>query len=457
MLSDSNSNIVNWFREASPYINAHRKKVFVVYMGGEVIEHPNFTHVISDLALLETLGIRLVIVHGVRPQIDRCLDQPSAYHSGIRITAPSEMEKIQEVVGRLNTEIQSRLSSNLTTALVSGLSKGLAKGLAKGVTNGSSQLVISGNFVKAKPLGVRDGVDFQQTGEVRKLNLEALNQQLQAGAIVLLSPLGFSPSGEVFNLESHKLAYEVATGLQADKLIYYVPVTGVVDDNGERISELLPQMIEKLEQATHGGSANEAIKELMMLAGSACLKGVNRCHLISYQDDGALLKELFTRDGTGTQISRHSYEVLRPARVEDLAGIIALIEPLEDKGILVKRSRELLESELDNFTVVELDGLVIACAALYRFKTKGELACVAIHQDYRNDGKGDMLLKSMENKARTLKLEQLFVLTTQSTHWFKERGFVEKGLENLPSDKLNLYNAQRNSKLLIKPLSLDIV
>lgn len=426
---------IQWFREASPYIDAHRGETFVIYIGGEAISDDNFHNIICDISLLASLGVHLILVHGARSHIDEHLMTASDFSSGIRITTEEEMKRIQEVIGRLNTEIQAKLSLSIPTSLLPGK---------------SAQIVVSGNFVKAKPLGVKEGVDFQQTGEVRKLNSETISKQLDSGAIVLISPIGYSPSGEIFNLDAQDLASHVAIAMKARKLVFYVSGSGVLDRNGKVLNELQPGTVVDIDFSSASG--NQDIEKIVSLAGDTCLAGVNRCHLISYKEDGALLKELFTRDGIGTQISRHSYEKLRSSEIEDLAGVIALITPLEEKCVLVKRSRELLESELENFMVIERDGLVIACAALYPYEKMGELACLAIHQDYRNDEKGDMLLKSIEVKALSLGIKQLFVLTTQSAHWFSERGFASESLDMLPKSKLELYNKTRNSKLLVKTL-----
>ena len=185
------------------------------------------------------------------------------------------------------------------------------------------------------------------------------------------------------------------------------------------------------------------------------MHSVERCHLISYKKDGALLEELFTRDGVGTQITRVSYEQIRNAASEDIPGILELIEPLEAEGTLVKRSRELIESEIDKFIVIERDGLIVSCAALYPFEDKGELACLATHPSYRNGNRGELLLKEIKKRARTSKMSAIFVLTTVTTHWFTERGFVEKDVQDLPHGRHSLYNYQRKSKYFEMPLKAD--
>jgi amino-acid N-acetyltransferase len=329
-------------------------------------------------------------------------------------------------VGSLRSDIEARLSM----------------GLVNSPQHGAEMVVISGNFIRAKPLGVIDGVDYHNTGAVRKVNTAAIRQQLDLGVTLLVSPLGYSLSGDIFNTNSAQIATEIAIALGAEKLIYFTD-KGLRDDDGNVISEL---------RASDIDDATLDVYAPLRLAKLACLRGVARCHLISYAEDGAALQELFTRDGTGTQVSRVSYEQIRPARAHDVAGIIELITPLEEQGILVRRPRELLESEVNYFTVIERDGMIVSCAALYPFENKGELACLVTHPDYREKNRGELLLDAIEAQARQLGLKSLFVLTTHTTHWFAERGFQPVNLEDLPLARQSAYNYQRNSKLLEKRL-----
>ena len=206
--------------------------------------------------------------------------------------------------------------------------------------------------------------------------------------------------------------------------------------------------IKKLEQQ---GDYISSTVRFLKGAIQACKSGVNRSHLISYHKNGALLQELFSRDGIGTQMVMESAEKIRQANINDIGGILELIRPLEKKGILVRRSREQLEIEVDKFTIIERDNLTIACAALYPFfKEKiGEMACLAVHPDYRNSSRGDLLLKKMRLNAKKMNLKKLFVLTTQSIHWFQERGFILVDVEMLPESKKKMYNYQRCSKILM--------
>jgi amino-acid N-acetyltransferase len=314
--------------------------------------------------------------------------------------------------------------------------------------------VASGNFVTAKPLGVLDGVDFEHTGVVRRVDRQALIQRLDAGAVALMPPIGYSPTGEVFNLSAADVARSAAIALKADKLIFLIEEAGVTDEQGALVSNVLSGEVEALLAARP--DLTEDLAQALRAGADACIQGVRRVHLIDRRRDGALLRELYTRDGSGTLITGQPYEGLRPARIEDVAGILDLLRPLEERGVLVRRSRERLETEIDRFWLVERDGLVVACAALYPYPadSMGEVACVAVHPEYRNKGRGDRLLQHMEQIARARGLRALFVLTTQTSQWFQERGFRPAPLDALPMEKQALYNWRRNSLVFIKPLAL---
>ncbi len=445
-MSAVTSEYVNWFRHSSPYINAHRGKTFVLMLSGEAIADANFANTVHDIALLNSLGVRLVLVHGARPQAEQRLQArgvETRLHHDLRVTTPEILECVIEAVGSLRTEIEAQLSM----------------GLANTPMHGARIRVCSGNFVTARPVGVLDGVDMGHTGELRRIDHEGVRRLLDLNQIVLLSNLGYSPTGEVFNLSVEEVATQAAIALKADKLILFGSRPGIQDSQGELRSELLAstaarlvqQYLAKLDDPEQPYSETACLLEA---AATACHQGVARCHLISYHDDGALLAELFTRDGQGTMVVSHSYEQVRPANIEDVGGILELIAPLEEKGVLVRRSRERLEAEIERFTVVERDGAIIGCAALYPFPEEaiGELACVAIDQTYRGGQRGDMLLEAIEDQAIALGLKRLFVLTTRTAHWFLERGFGKAPLDELPGEKKALYNFQRNSKVFFKRL-----
>lgn len=443
--SSSNSdNHVDWFRQSAPYIHAHRGRTFVILFDGEAVDHSSFAHFIHDIALLESLGVRIVLVHGARSQIEQQLNKlniESRFAEGMRITLHDHMPAVEQAIGQVRTRIEAQLSM----------------GLANTPMAGASLRVVSGNFVTARPYGIRNGIDYCQTGNVRKVNADAINQHLVNKNLVLISPIGYSPTGETFNLRAEDVATATAIALNADKLIFVMENNSVTDKEGALLHQLnLPQAENWSKQHSIGeNQQNDHDAQLHLNnAAHACRGGVRRVHLVSRQHDGALLLELYTRDGIGTLVTADNYEGLRTATIEDIGGIMELISPLEAEGALVKRSREQLELDINNFTVIERDGMIISCAALFPFveEQAAELACLAVHKDYRGHGRGDDLMQHMEWQARKKHIKQLFTLTTQTMHWFIERGFVECATDELPMEKKSLYNFQRNSKVLCKTL-----
>lgn len=437
---DSNTQeYVKWFRHSTPYINRHSDKTFVLMLPGEAITHANFHNIVHDIALLCSLDVRLVVVHGARPQIDARLQEAdtfSHFHKNLRITDSESLRLVIQATGEARTTVEAALSTSLPNSPM----------------HDADMQVISGNFVVAMPYGVIDGVDLQHTGKVRKINTKSLNAVLDSGAVVLLSPIAYSPTGEIFNLSFSDVATHVAGAIKADKLLAFVEGHGVTDAEGNLIRQLsLQECKEYLNN--NGPTMNVDLQQAVSACYLSCLQGVQRAQLISYSTDGALLTELFTRDGLGTMIYSGQYEQLRVAHIDDVAGILDLIRPLEEQGILVRRSRELLETEINKFHVMDKDGTIVACAALYPYGDMAELSCVATHPDYRNGGRAAALLQQMEAQARKQKIKQLFLLTTQTAHWFIEQGFVQGKLEDLPIAKQELYNYQRNSKIFIKEIA----
>jgi amino-acid N-acetyltransferase len=430
---------VHWFRSAAPYINAFRGKTFVIAFGGEVVSEGQFVGLAHDINLLSSLGVRLVLVHGARPQVDVQLKERGAeirYANGLRITDERALASVKEAVGIVRVEIEALLSL----------------GQANTPMAGSDIRVAAGNFVTAKPIGVLDGEDLQHTGEVRKIHALAIQKRLEDGEIVLLSPIGYSPTGEIFNLTLEDVAAHTAAALSADKLIFLMETDGITDGKRKVISTLTVGEAQKLLGAKR--KLEDDVRYYLPAAIQACKHGAKRAHLISRHRDGALLAELFTRDGVGTLITPTPLETIRQATIDDVGGILNLIEPLEQQGILVRRSRELLEMEIGQFLVLESDGMIVGCVALYPFPEEKatEMACLAVHPDYQRRGLGDRLLEAAQALARKKRMKHLFVLTTRAEHWFEERGFSEASPEALPKRKQMLYNYQRRSKVFRKPL-----
>ncbi|EFJ64942.1 amino-acid N-acetyltransferase [Escherichia coli MS 175-1] len=442
VVKERKTELVEGFRHSVPYINTHRGKTFVIMLGGEAIEHENFSSIVNDIGLLHSLGIRLVVVYGARPQIDANLaahHHEPLYHKNIRVTDAKTLELVKQAAGTLQLDITARLSMSLNNTPLQG----------------AHINVVSGNFIIAQPLGVDDGVDYCHSGRIRRIDEDAIHRQLDSGAIVLMGPVAVSVTGESFNLTSEEIATQLAIKLKAEKMIGFCSSQGVTNDDGDIVSELFPNEAQaRVEAQEEKGDYNSGTVRFLRGAVKACRSGVRRCHLISYQEDGALLQELFSRDGIGTQIVMESAEQIRRATINDIGGILELIRPLEQQGILVRRSREQLEMEIDKFTIIQRDNTTIACAALYPFPEEkiGEMACVAVHPDYRSSSRGEVLLERIAAQAKQSGLSKLFVLTTRSIHWFQERGFTPVDIDLLPESKKQLYNYQRKSKVLMADL-----
>jgi amino-acid N-acetyltransferase len=425
---------VAWMREASPYIRAHRGQVFVVYFGGEALNEQGLDGLVQDLILLRGLGIRPIVVHGSRPQIDANVEQAGiapAFVGNLRVTDTATLACVKDAVSAARIELEARLSQ----AALDRPSRGAAL------------TVSGGNFVIARPAGVVNGVDLRFTGDVRRIDRKAIERRLDDGEMVLVSPLGYSPTGEVFNLNSLDLATAVACEVKASKLILMVDPPGILDRDGTIVRQFT------VRDAREFVPLSPAATQIVDCAIRACQFGVGRVHIVDRSLDGVLIEELFTRDGIGTLVSNTPFDQLRLATIEDVCGILALIEPLEQDGSLVKRSREKLEIEIDRFSVIVREGVVVACGALYPFDSgMGEIACIAVHPDYRRDGFGNGVLAALERRAREADLQQVFVLTTQASHWFQESGYTRAEIPDLPIERRALYNLQRNSVVLLKQL-----
>ena len=444
-----NFTFVPWFRSVAPYIHMHRGKTFVIGIPGEAIAAGKLPHIAQDLALIQSMGVKIVLVHGFRPQVNeqlRAKGQESKYSHGMRITDEVALDSAQEAAGQLRYEIEAAFSQGLPNTPMAG----------------STVRVISGNFITARPVGVVDGVDFKHSGLVRKVDVAGVTRTLDFGAMVLLSPFGFSPTGEAFNLTMEEVATSVAIALQADKLIFLAEIPGIrvrplqpeADDNPIDTELPLAQAEQLLASLPNPQQPTDTAFYLQHCV-KACKAGVERSHVIPFSVDGALLLEVYVHDGIGTMVVDEKLESLREAASDDVGGILQLIEPFEKDGTLVKRDRTEIERDIANYTIVEHDGVIFACAALYPYpeaKT-GEMAALTVSPQSQGQGDGEKILKRIEQRARAMGLESIFVLTTRAMHWFLKRGFVQADPDWLPEARKRKYNWDRKSMVLVKKLT----
>ena len=449
MSSVFNFTFVPWFRSVAPYIHKFRNQTFVVGIAGEAIQAGKLPNLAQDLALIQSMGVKVVLVHGFRPQVNEQLaakGHTARYSHGMRITDGVSLDCAQEAAGQLRYEIEAAFSQGLPNTPMAG----------------ATIRVISGNFLTARPIGIVDGIDFQHSGLVRKVDTAGIIRTLDMGAMVLLSPFGFSPTGEAFNLGMEEVATSVATALQADKLIFVTEVPGIRvapgqpenDDNPintEMSLGVAERLLSELPAANHPTDTAFYLQHCV----KACKGGVERSHIIPFAVDGSILLEVYVHDGIGTMVVDEKLESLREATVDDVGGILQLIEPLEKDGTMVKRSRTEIERDIGLYTVIEHDGVIFACAALYAYpeaKT-AEMAALTVSTQVQGQGDGERVLKRIEQRARADKLESIFVLTTRTTHWFRKRGFTLVDPDWLPEARKRKYNWDRKSQVLVKRLT----
>ena len=442
------STFVPWFRSVAPYIHMHRGKTFVVGIAGEAIAAGKLQHLAQDLALIQSMGVKIVLVHGFRPQVNEQLlakGHTPKYSHGIRITDEVALDCAQEAAGQLRYEIEAAFSQGLPNTPMAG----------------ATVRVISGNFITARPVGILDGVDFKHSGLVRKVDTAAIKHTLDFGAMVLLSPFGFSPTGEAFNLNMEEVATSVAVALQADKLIFLTEIPGIrihatapESDDNPIDTELPLAAAEKLLRELPAPKLPTDTAFYLQHCVKACKAGVERSHIIPFTMDGSLLLEIYEHDGIGTMVVDEKLEELREATSDDVGGILQLIEPFEKDGTLVKRDRTEIERDIGNYTILDHDGVIFACAALYPYPESktAEMAALTVSPDTQGQGDGGKILKRVEQRARALGLESIFVLTTRTTHWFLRRGFVQADPDKLPEARKRKYNWDRKSQVLVKRL-----
>ncbi|MBJ7379254.1 MAG: amino-acid N-acetyltransferase [Polynucleobacter sp.] len=441
--ASNNFPFVSWLRDVAPYIHRFRENTFVIAFAGELAHgESGLEGLIEDIAMLHAMGMRIVLIHGIRPQIEEQLQLrkiKSKFGKGnmsnYRITDAAALECVKEAAGELRLDIEAAFS----------------RGLPNTPMADSRVSVISGNFITAMPIGVVDGVDFIHTGLVRKVDADSIKLSLDNNKIVLLSPLGFSPTGQAFNLSFEDVAASTASALKADKLIFLTPFGGLQDTDGNLVTELSIAQLQAYISAYPDLPSN--FRNFLNTAMRAVKSGVSRAHFLSCDRDGAVLEELFTHDGVGMMLAASDIENLREATQDDIGGILQLTMPLEEVGILAARGQDVIERDITRFSVIEHDKVLFGCAALFPFPNHvGELACLAVDSDVQGAGDGERLLKRIEARAKQEGIKKLFVLTTRTEHWFLKRGFIRATVDDLPEERKQIYNWDRKSMVLTKKL-----
>jgi len=436
---------VPWFRAVAPYMHAYRGKTFVVAMAGELIAAGKLNAFVQDLAILHSMGIKLVLVHGFRPQVNEQLaakGHVSRFSHGLRITDAVALDAAQEAAGQLRFEIEAAFSQGLPNTPMAN----------------STVRMVSGNFLTARPVGIVDGVDFMHSGVVRRVDAVAMRRAIDIGALVLLSPFGFSPTGEAFNLTMEDVATSTAIALRADKLLFLTEVPGIrenpQDADAAIDTELALADAKRMLAALPAPTQPSDTAFYLQHCVRACEGGVERSHILPFATDGALLLEVFTHDGIGTMVVDEKLESLREATADDVGGILQLIEPFERDGTLVRRERTEIERDIANYTVIEHDGIIFGCAALYPFPEArtGEMAALTVSSQVQGQGDGERILKRIEQRAKSMGLDSIFVLSTRTMHWFIKRGFAQVDPDRLPEARKRKYNWDRRSMVLVKKL-----
>lgn len=429
---------VELIREAFHYQSRFDGSTMVFKVDFPVTEDIGFAYFVKDLALLAKTGFKVAIVPGSKEWIDSVLNEygiVSAYRGAERITAAAAMPFVEMAAMHVGGRFMTALSANRVDALV-------------------------GNFVRARGLGVLNGVDMEQTGTVDKILTGPIERVMGLGMVPILPCIGWGASGKPYNVLSDEIALAAAAALGAVKLfivsahqsihsdVYKMPENSELEDG--RLIRLTPKEAELFLELNaaggDGGNEDKALKEIR-LALRASRAGVERVHIIDGREDGAVLRELFSNMGAGTMVYTGDYEAVRPLKSQDIPDVLRLMEPLMQQGILIRRDAEAIRSKKDDYAVFEIDGSVHACGALHLWGSQGEIAAVATEPGFADMGLGRKIVGYLIGRAEKLGLSRVFVLTTRTRDWFEFLGFRESTVESLPEERQKLYDQKRRSKV----------
>lgn len=424
-------------RDVIRYIKRFKNASIVIHIDNEIIDSPLFVSHIRDIAMIHQAGLKVIIVPGARIKIDNILSQNKiswTYKNGVRITTPETISLIKNAAFDTANIVMTSLAGENLTAVI-------------------------GNWVRARGKGVLSGIDYGTAGEIDKLNDEAINTVLESGFIPIFPCIGWSLNGKPYNISSAQLAAQIATHIHADKLFFLLPNAEISKETFKIPSELglssdgnVPAMnIEELDdfiKANPETEKSKTILQMLELSKKAVIDGVTRVHILNGSAEGTLPCEIFSDFGSGTMIYSSNYGKIRAMRREDISGVLSVMRPFIKKEILLPRTEKQLEAEYNSYIVYELDGAIRACAALHIYDRKqAEIAAVAVDESCSHIGIGPKMIQYLIEKAKTINLESVFIMTTQTADWFEKQGFVPNDISTLPEERKKLWTPERGSKL----------
>ena len=415
------------------YIPSFRDKTFIISVDGAIVTEENFSNILLDLAVLRSLNIRIVLVHGAAAQIKQLAEHQNVQASdldGSGITDEETLKLALTAANRLTHEILEGLSANDLRAACP-------------------------NAIIAHPLGIIQGVNHQLTGKVERVDVELLQTLLSQGIIPVIPPLGFDGDGKTYRVNSDGVAVAVGEALKAAKLIFITGQDGLIFE-GDVVRQMPVLLLDQLLAKSRAGFQAESLSKAIH-ASNACRNGIQRVHVINGRVHEGLLAEVFSNEGVGTLIYANEYEQIRRAKKKDIRHILELTKNSVASDELIKRTRASFERQINDYYLFEIDRNPVACVALHVYpeQNKGELACLYVSPSHENQGIGLKLVHFVESKARELGLAELLTLSTQAFTYFQSKaGFIEAKPEDLPPDRREKYDASgRNSKILVKRLS----
>ena len=427
-------------REVFTYINRFRDKAFVIKIDSEVIENLYFPVLLKDLATLHNAGIKVIIVPGARKRIDEILEKygiETEYSGGIRITEEGTIPFVKMAAFDVSNKIMTGLSAYRLNALV-------------------------GNWVRARSMGVINGVDFKYTGNIDKILTTPLNKVLNENFVPIIPSIGWNPAGTPYNLSANELTIQVASAMNAEKIFfitsedmlnisdYRIP-SGVVPSSDGRISRMDGDAAQKFLALNSGGNSRSL--EIIKQAISGIRNGIKRVHIINGNGNSGILSEIFSNLGIGTMIYRNEFDRIRKMVSGDIPEVLRIMRPFERSGALIPRTKADLQHSVGDYVVYEIDNVVHGCAALHQYEGNvGEIAAVAVDPEYERMGIGKKLITYLIMKAQESGMKSLFLLTTRSVDWFELLGFKSGRIEDLPGQKKENYNVNRNSRVMILKL-----